>query len=249
MDKKQKIQDDEYSFPYHYLPSLEGGAFSLSRHLYWGHTYISYIRHLCRTIKALAPERVLDVGCGDGRLLYELRSALPDAELVGLDYSERPLLFARAFGYGKNLTFKQSDIATAPEEGYDVVTLIEVLEHIPPEHLDNFLAASVRALAPQGTLILTVPSDKTAPNHKHYQHFSEEMLRTICTRQSLVVEKVEFLTALGVFPAIIRRLFSNRLFLLNEKHLLTMLYRWYEQSYLIARKETADRILFITRRA
>ena len=129
-----------------------------------------------------------------------------------------------------------------------MVTLIEVLEHIPPEHLDDFLAASVRALAPTGTLILTVPSDKTPANHKHYQHFSEEGLRAICARHSLVVEKVEFLTALGIFPSTIRRLLSNRLFLLNEKHLLTMLYRWYERSYLIASKKTADRILFIAHR-
>lgn len=248
MDTKQQIQDDEYSFPYHYLPSLEGGSFSLARHLYWGHTYLSYIRYLCGMISDLAPARVLDVGCGDGRLLNELRANLPSAELVGVDYSERPLLFARAFGYGRDVIFKRSDITQEKEHGYDVVTLIEVLEHIPVDDVDRFFSACVEAVAPKGRIIVTVPSTNSPVNHKHYQHFSEESLRAVFEKQPITIEKIEFLTGLGFFPALIRRLFSNRFFLLNEGHLLTALYTWYVRSYLHSEKSSADRLLFVARR-
>jgi len=43
-----------------------------------------------------APRRVVDVGCGTGRLLAMLRKRLPDAELVGVDPSAGMVAKARA---------------------------------------------------------------------------------------------------------------------------------------------------------
>ena len=34
---------------------------------------------------SIAPKRILDLGCGTGELIAELRELFPDAEIVGVD--------------------------------------------------------------------------------------------------------------------------------------------------------------------
>jgi len=61
------------------------------RYGYGGYTYDGRWRSVAEAIAghyALAPgERVLDVGCGKGFLLYELTQAVPGLEVAGLDIS------------------------------------------------------------------------------------------------------------------------------------------------------------------
>lgn len=193
-------------------------------------------------------ESVLDVGCGDGRLLLEIRKQFPRHRLVGVDYSERVLSFAQAFSFGKDIDFKCGDINAMDTLGsFSLITLIEVCEHIPPADLPVFLKSCFEHLAPHGTMLITVPSDITKPTHKHYQHFSVKALKVLVEPYA-TVECVEYLTKLGFIPAIIRRLFSNRFFILNERHLLNGLYTFYKKHFTIATASTGDRILMIVRK-
>jgi len=154
MDIKQTKQEGQYSFPYHHIPSLKKGRFSQTRTLLWGYAYISYLETVLDYIEKVPVASLLDIGCGDGKFLYEARKRFPDMALSGNDYSERAIAFAKAFNFGNNVYLStRTAKEISREKGlFDVVTAIEVLEHIPPQEIDSFsksfAAASAGGLAP-----------------------------------------------------------------------------------------------------
>ncbi|MCW8334771.1 bifunctional 2-polyprenyl-6-hydroxyphenol methylase/3-demethylubiquinol 3-O-methyltransferase UbiG [Vibrio paucivorans] len=79
-------------------------------------------------------KKVLDVGCGGGILAESM--AKTGAEVTGLDMGKEPLEVARlhALETGTALTYIQSTIedhASDNAQTYDVVTCMEMLEHVP----------------------------------------------------------------------------------------------------------------------
>ncbi len=58
-------------------------------------------------------EHVLDIGCGDGKLTYEISKRLPHGKVLGVDSSESMIRFANAhFGNYPNLSFQFADAQT-----------------------------------------------------------------------------------------------------------------------------------------
>ncbi|MGL1833278.1 bifunctional 2-polyprenyl-6-hydroxyphenol methylase/3-demethylubiquinol 3-O-methyltransferase UbiG [Rhodocyclaceae bacterium SMB388] len=83
---------------------------------------------------ALAGKQVLDVGCGGG-ILSESMAAL-DAEVTGIDLSEKALGVARLHLFESGLKVDYHHVsaeAFADEHAarFDVVTCMELLEHVP----------------------------------------------------------------------------------------------------------------------
>jgi 2-polyprenyl-3-methyl-5-hydroxy-6-metoxy-1,4-benzoquinol methylase len=121
---------------------------------------------------ALAPGSVLDLGCGNGRLLAAL--ATRGAATTGVD--AYPDSLARARARAPKATLLQADILDVPLEsgGFDLVTALDVLEHVAP---GAFFDEARRLLAPQGHLLLSVPAfrclwsqrDVAAGHRKRYQ--------------------------------------------------------------------------------
>ncbi|MFY2508479.1 bifunctional 2-polyprenyl-6-hydroxyphenol methylase/3-demethylubiquinol 3-O-methyltransferase UbiG [Vibrio pectenicida] len=82
-------------------------------------------------------KKVLDVGCGGGILAESM--AKEGAIVTGLDMGKEPLEVARlhALETGTKLTYIQSTIEDHAQENqgkYDVVTCMEMLEHVPDPH-------------------------------------------------------------------------------------------------------------------
>ena len=82
----------------------------------------------------LAGRQVLDVGCGGGILTESL--AKLGAEVTGIDAAERPLAVARLHQAesGTNVDYQRSTaeaFATEHPRRFDVVTCLEMLEHVP----------------------------------------------------------------------------------------------------------------------
>jgi len=82
----------------------------------------------------LADTKVVDIGCGGGILAESMAAA--NATVTGIDMAEGPLAVARLHQHesGIEVDYKQSTaeaLAAAEPEQYDVVTCLEMLEHVP----------------------------------------------------------------------------------------------------------------------
>ncbi len=105
---------------------------------------------------ARAGDRVLDIGCGNGRLFEELR----DKKIIytGIDSSKKLIDLAKE-RHAQDATFLQADALLLPfgEEDFNTVFSFAVLHHIPSVKLrKQFMAEAYRVLAKDGIAVLSV---------------------------------------------------------------------------------------------
>lgn len=149
------------------------------------------------------PGKVLDVGCGNGDFVELAREAGWDAS--GLDLSEQATSFAR----NKGLDVVRGTLQTSgfPSESFDVVTLWDVLEHLPDPAGE--LECVRRVLKPGGFLVVRVPNigfqllrvlvqevvfhsgRATLQADLHLNHFSPTTLRRLLRRRGFEVLREE----------------------------------------------------------
>lgn len=102
--------------------------------------------------------RLLDVGCGGGRL--PIMAARQAREAVGIDPSSEAI--GTAARLSQTLGLRNTRFDTSPLESfrdaapYDVVTVMGVLEHVSDPA--TFVSLAARRLKPRGLLIIEVPS-------------------------------------------------------------------------------------------
>jgi cyclopropane fatty-acyl-phospholipid synthase-like methyltransferase len=181
MDKVTAIQEDQYEIPYHYIPSWDRGVFTQTRHWGWGFRYLGGLIVALDLLQEHRFRTLLDVGCGDGRFLREAQKKHPDAEILGVDYSERAIQLAAALN--PHISFVSINILDEPlNRSFDIATLIEVIEHIHPDQLELFMSRIAASLNDRGRIVLTVPHVNKPLLDKHYQHFDIELLLT-CLRK------------------------------------------------------------------
>jgi SAM-dependent methyltransferase len=137
--------------------------------------------------------RILDIGCGQGDLLEEMRGRHPQTELCGIDYSQHGLEVARIKVPGA--TFLQRDLLSgaAPPSGLPGwathATCSEVLEHVDRPQAP--LSCARGYLAPGCRLVVTVPSGPISAFARHIghrRHFTLHALRQLLTDLGLQVE-------------------------------------------------------------
>lgn len=106
--------------------------------------------------KPLSGKSAMDVGCGAG-LLTEPLSRL-GAQVTGLDAAAENIAAAHAHAEqaGLAITYRHADVGTLEGEQFDLVTSMEVIEHVTDPA--GFVAALGRALAPDGLMLLSTPN-------------------------------------------------------------------------------------------
>jgi 2-polyprenyl-6-hydroxyphenyl methylase/3-demethylubiquinone-9 3-methyltransferase len=109
--------------------------------------------------KPLAGKTAIDVGCGAGLLTEPL--ARLGAEVTGLDAAAENVAAASAHAaaVGLQIDYRCADIETLDGEQFDLVTSMEVIEHVTDPAA--FIAALGRALAPGGLMLLSTPNRTT----------------------------------------------------------------------------------------
>jgi trans-aconitate 2-methyltransferase len=107
--------------------------------------------------------RVVDLGCGTGRMTRLLEQHLKPREILGLDIS--PAMLAESASYASGaLRFEQGDIATfTADHSYDLVFSNAAL-HWLPDHPALF-ARLTTALAPGGQFAVQMPAMYQHPSH------------------------------------------------------------------------------------
>ncbi len=118
-------------------------------------------------IRAGGARRVLDLGCGEGKLLRDLLKDRQFGEIVGMDVSIRSLETARdrlrldrvPEGQAARLRLIHGSLIYRDSrlEGFDAAAVVEVVEHLDPPRLSAFERALFEFARP-GTVVLTTPN-------------------------------------------------------------------------------------------
>lgn len=223
-----------YGFPYHHTVNCSiwtGNHVSIGVGLANAFRYLDYNLRVATVVVENAPESVLDVGCGDGWFLTRLSEVSPDATLHGIDLEEKAIVHAKAVA-GDVAEFFCGDVGADPRllKSYDVVTAIEVLEHIPLGELAGFVDRLSIRVRPGGLLILTVPSVNLNIQRisRHVQHFTIDSLRnTIEANSPMVLVWGAYLNPRSRLAKALQKMADNRFYRLKESKLLDGLFGLY----------------------
>jgi len=104
----------------------------------------------------LQGKRVVDVGCGGGILSESM--AVQGAQVTGIDLAEKPLKVAKLHQLesGVQVDYRliaAEDLAAAEPESFDVVTCMEMLEHVPDPL--SVMTACARMVKPNGRVFFS----------------------------------------------------------------------------------------------
>lgn len=120
----------------------------------WHHLKFDYLRRMM-------PENYsnhLDIGCGPGTFIGTLPA---ERRSLGIDIATSQIQYAQAhYGTEYHAFARENVLEEMPfEEGsFDVVTIVELIEHLPMSDLDPLLSAAAHALSPAGVLLVTTPN-------------------------------------------------------------------------------------------
>lgn len=119
------------------------------------------------SLRASGAKRILDLGCGEGRLIRELIKDRQFDEIVGLDVSIRSLEAAQRRLKVDRLPTMQANRLTLIHgslmyrdkrlEGFDAAAVVEVVEHLDPPRLSAFERVLFEFAKPR-TVVLTTPN-------------------------------------------------------------------------------------------
>ena len=133
------------------------------------------VRAVLGFLHGVQPESLLDVGSGRGVFLFPFLREFPEVPVTSLDLLPKRVEMLQTIsrgGYGR-LTALRQDICAwdAPAGSFDVVTMLEVLEHIPDA------AAAVRnAVRLAGRYVVVSVPSKPDTNPEHIHLFSKAAL-------------------------------------------------------------------------
>jgi len=133
-----------------------------------------------RTITALAPRTVLEIGCGQGGFGARLATV---ARYVGVEPDAQSYAVARERIEPRNGSVISGDHLAVPAGSrYDVVCAFEVLEHL--EHDEAALADWIKLVRPGGQIVLSVPAgpERFGPwdvKVGHFRRYSAEDMRKL----------------------------------------------------------------------
>ena len=152
-----------------------GKAAGLRTHYFKRHEALPRVKAALGFLRGVRPESLLDAGSGRGAFLFPFMREFPGVPVNSLDILESRVALLRAIHDGglEALTALNASICDwdGQEGGFDAVTLLEVLEHIPD--VGAAVANAVRLA--RRYVVVTVPS-KPDDNPEHIHLLTKPVL-------------------------------------------------------------------------
>jgi SAM-dependent methyltransferase len=127
--------------------------------------------------------RVLEVGCGTGRNLRNLRGAG-----IGVDINDQAVAYARSKGYEAFTAAEFPESPFAVEESFDSLLMAHVLEHMADDEGQAVLDSYLPYLRPGGVVMLVCPQEKGyASDATHTRWVAFDEMRIHAVRAGLAV--------------------------------------------------------------
>lgn len=122
-------------------------------------------------------ERILDVGCGDGKITAYVASKVPLGHILGTDIGPDMIQFAQqAFNQKEypNLNFKVIDARDITfNQEFDIVVSFFCLHWIAEDNgLQNVIKNIAKSLKPGGKFFALIPTERKHPWRKTFQEIS-----------------------------------------------------------------------------
>ena len=166
-----------------------------------------FYARVASVVESLAPDSVLDAGCGEGETIARLDRLLP-ARVAAVDLSPEAVAFTA--GRSPRVEAAVASVYELPfaDGAFDLVLCLEVLEHLA----DPAAAVAELARVSGGDLVVSVPHEpwfrvgsllrgkyvRSLGNHpEHVNHFDAAGLR------GLLESRVEVVEVIGSFPWLI----------------------------------------------
>ena len=174
-----------------------------------------------RTIGRWLPEdrgaKILDAGCGEGALLAFLRDR-GYTNIEGFDLSPECIEQCNSLGIDFVKRFDVLKLIDWPADGYAVIFLMDIVEHLPKEKAAGVLEVARTKLAPGGCLVIQTPNlgSIMGPYHRycdltHEFGLTEKSVRDLLTLAGFRREAVEVRPAwnAATIPGRIRELWLS----------------------------------------
>lgn len=156
-----------------------GLAAELRLHRFKRTSGLPRVRRVIGALRGFGAQRLLDVGSGRGAFLWPLVDALPEVEVTAIDVLAHRVAAIEAVRRGgvARVTAARMDataLGLAPDS-VDVVTLLEVIEHMP----DPAPAVAEALRVARTAIVITVPAhEDNNPEHLHL--FDGRRLEALC---------------------------------------------------------------------
>jgi SAM-dependent methyltransferase len=221
---RPSVEESKSFYPEMYYPTTQASEEYYNKH----------IRDFQQDKLSLVQSRVsngslLDIGCGSGFFLWEALKA--GFAVTGVEFSDEAAAYGREH-FGLAITTGNIYDLSLERQGYDVVTLWQVLEHLDsPRELLHMVYESLK---PSGLLIISVPNISSFQalifRHRwyhlevprHIYHYDPETLGQVLAEAGFRVVDIDFNSAehngSGFLGSIIR-------FNLKEENLLHKMFR------------------------
>ena len=152
---------------------------------------LARVQKVLGVLKGIQPGSLLDIGSGRGAFLWSLLDAFPALPVTCVDLLAYRVTDIQAVHDGgiHRLSAVHGDATALPfaDRSFDVVTMLEVLEHIPAtrQALKEVCRVASRFL------ILSVPSKKD-DNPEHIHLFDQRGLKNLLYEQRITRVSVEY---------------------------------------------------------